>query len=69
MNARRDEPLEEIWAIRRRIAVRFGFDPHKQAEHLRQRQAAAKDRLYRREQELAPASEALALRETPLSQK
>jgi hypothetical protein len=69
MNAKRDEPLEEIWAIRRRIAARFGFDPHKQAEHLRQRQALAKDRLYHREQEFAVASEVLALRHAPPSQK
>jgi hypothetical protein len=68
MNTRRDEPLEEIWAARRRIAARFGFDPHKQAEHLRQRQEAAKHRLYHREQEFAPTSDALALRETPPAQ-
>ncbi len=68
MNTGRDEPPEEIWAARRRIATRFGFEPHKQAEHLRQRQEAAKERLYRREQESAPAPQALALRKMPPDQ-
>ena len=69
MKTKRDEPLEEIWAARRRIAERFGFDPHKQAEQLRQRQEAVKERLYRRTDEFAPASNSLALRETPPDRK
>ena len=31
MKAKRDETLEEIWAIRRQIAKRFGFDPRKRS--------------------------------------
>jgi hypothetical protein len=29
MKTQRDETLQEIWAIRRRIAKKFGFDPKK----------------------------------------
>ena len=52
MKTKRDEPLEEIWAARRRIAGRFGSDPRKQLLHLRKRQAQAKARLYRQEDAL-----------------
>ncbi len=69
MKTKRDEPLEDIWAARRRIAERFGFDPRKQAAQLRQRQEAAKDRLYRRADEFALASETLVLRDTPPERK
>ena len=68
MKTKRDEPLEDIWAARRRIAERFGFDPHKQAQQLRQRQEKARERLYRREHDSPAAPETLALRETPPDQ-
>jgi len=68
MKTERDEPLEELWAARRRIAERFGFDPHRQARALRERQEAAKERLYRRDDDLTSASDALLLRETPPNQ-
>ncbi|HEY0550249.1 MAG TPA: hypothetical protein VGF13_11665 [Verrucomicrobiae bacterium] len=69
MKAKPDEPLEDIWAARRRIAERFGFDPHKQLQQLRQRQEAAKERLYRRADDFIPASDALLLRDAPRDQK
>ena len=69
MSTRRDEPLEEIWAARRRIAERFGFDPHKQARQLRHRQEEARERIYRREHDMPAASQTTALRETPPDQK
>lgn len=65
MQTKLDEPLEDLWAARRRIAERFGFDPRKQAEQLRQRQEAAKDRFYRRANEFPAASEKLVLRDAP----
>ena len=33
MKTKLDEPLEEIWAIRRQIAKKFDFDPKKQVAH------------------------------------
>ncbi|MBI3417354.1 MAG: hypothetical protein HY043_18840 [Verrucomicrobia bacterium] len=65
MKTKPDEPLEDIWAARRRIAERFGFDPRKQTEQLRRRQEAAKDRFYRRANEFTAASETLVLRDAP----
>jgi len=55
MNAKRNETLEEIWAIRRNLAKEFDYDPKKAGEHYRWRQKAAGVRIYRREDHLAPA--------------
>ncbi len=38
MKTKRDEPLEEIWAIRRRLAEKFDYDLKKAGEYYRQRQ-------------------------------
>jgi len=65
MKAKRDEPLEEIWAIRRQIAKEFDYDPSKQVAHYQRKQKQLGARIYRRAGESAPASGALALRETP----
>lgn len=65
MKTKRDEPLEEIWAIRRRLAEKFDYDPKKAGEYYRQRQKTAGVKLYCSEEELSPATEAVALRETP----
>ncbi|MDB6022157.1 MAG: hypothetical protein JWQ04_2014 [Pedosphaera sp.] len=38
MKTKRDEPLEEIWAIRRQITRKFAFDPKKQVAHYQRKQ-------------------------------
>ncbi len=38
MNKKRDETLEEIWAIRRLIAKKMGDDPRKWVGHFRRLQ-------------------------------
>lgn len=65
MKAKRDETLEEIWAIRRELAKKFDFDPRKAGEYYRRRQVAAGVRVYRRQQELSGVEETLALRDAP----
>ena len=55
MKAKRDETLEEIWAIRRKLAKDFDYDPKKAGEYYRRRQKAAGVRFYRQEDHLAPA--------------
>ena len=52
MKAKRDATLEEIWAIRRRMAKRFNYDPKKTGEYYRRRQKAAGVKIYRRENHL-----------------
>jgi hypothetical protein len=47
MKTKRDEPLEEIWAIRRKISARYDHDPRKQAEDLKKRQTKLKARFFR----------------------
>ena len=69
MKPKRDETLEEIWAIRRRLAEKFDYDPKKAGEYYRRRQKAAGVRIYRRELELAPAAGALVLNDAPPRQK
>ena len=49
MKAKRDEPLEEIWAIRRQIAGKFGFDPRKQVAYYQRKQKQLDARMYRPE--------------------
>ena len=69
MKTERDESLEEIWTIRRRLAKQFDYDPRKAGEYYRRRQKAAGVKVYHREDEFAPASEALVLREVPPGKK
>jgi hypothetical protein len=52
MKTTHDDGLEWLREVRRRIAKRFAYDPHKQAAYLRQRQQQAKRRLYQRKDEL-----------------
>ncbi|MGD0252805.1 MAG: hypothetical protein ABSC01_08925 [Verrucomicrobiota bacterium] len=49
MNTKRDETLEEIWAIRRQIARKFGFDPRKQVAHYQRKQKQPGVKIYRPE--------------------
>ena len=50
MKTKRDEALEEIWAIRRQIAKEFNYDPKKLGEHYRRQQKKAGAKLYRRKE-------------------
>jgi hypothetical protein len=52
MKTKRDETLEEIWAIRRQIAKQFSHDPKKQVAHYQRKQKDLKVKLYRRERDL-----------------
>ena len=49
MKTKRDESLEEIWAIRRGIAKQFNYDPKKLGEYYRRKQKAAHAKLYKRQ--------------------
>ncbi|MBI2949294.1 MAG: hypothetical protein HYY23_16760 [Verrucomicrobia bacterium] len=55
MKAKRDETLEEIWAIRRQIAKEFDYNPRKAGEYYRRQQEKAGVKIYRREDHLARA--------------
>jgi hypothetical protein len=55
MKTNRDETLEEIWAIRRKLAQRFNYDPKKAAAHYRRSQKAAGVKIYRPEAYLTAA--------------
>jgi hypothetical protein len=46
MKAKRDKTLEEIWAIRRQIAKKFGFDPRKQVAYYQQKQNERGAKIY-----------------------
>jgi len=65
MKAKRDETLEEIWAIRRQIAQEFGFDPKKQVAYYQRKQKQTGATIYQREKEITPPAKEMALRETP----
>ncbi len=65
MKTKPDQPLEEIWAIRRQIAKEFGGDPKKQAVHYRQKQRQLGAGIYQPAEVLDTTAEAMALRETP----
>jgi hypothetical protein len=65
MRTKPDQPLEEIWAIRRQIAKEFGGDPKQQAVHYRLKQRQLGARIYRPSEALNTAAEETALRETP----
>ena len=49
MKTNRDETLEEIWAIRRQIAKRFGYDPKKQVAYYQRKQKESGAKIYRPE--------------------
>jgi len=49
MKTNRDESLEEIWAIRRRISQRLGRDPKERAAHYQRKQKQLGGKLYKRE--------------------
>ena len=49
MKTNRDETLEEIWAIRRQIAKKFGYDPKKQVAYYQRKQKESGARIYRPE--------------------
>jgi hypothetical protein len=55
MKTKRDETLEEIWAIRRQIAKEFNYDPKKLGAHYRERQKKAGAKLYKRDEHLHAA--------------
>lgn len=40
-----EEPLEELWAARRRIMAEFGGDRHRYIQHLMELQEQYRDRL------------------------
>jgi hypothetical protein len=52
MKTKRDEALEEIWAIRREIARRFGSDPKKQVAYYQQKQKERGAKIYHRREPL-----------------
>jgi hypothetical protein len=47
MKAKRDEPLEEIWAIRRQIAKQFAGDPPKRVAYYQRKQKEGGAKIYR----------------------
>ena len=49
MKTKIDETLEEIWAIRRKLAKRFDYDPKKAAAYYRRRQKELGVKLYQPE--------------------
>ncbi|MBI3880668.1 MAG: hypothetical protein HY301_11480 [Verrucomicrobia bacterium] len=49
MSTKRDETLEEIWAIRRQTAKRFGGDPRKRVAYYQRRQKESGAKIYRPE--------------------
>ena len=55
MKPKLDEPLEEIWAIRRQIATKFGFDPKKQVGHYQRKQKKLGAKIYRHRTPVAVA--------------
>jgi hypothetical protein len=56
MKTKRDETLEEIWAIRHKLAKRFNYDPKKAAAHYRRGQKVSGANIYRPEAPLAVAT-------------
>ena len=47
MKTKRDETLEEIWAIRRKLAARFNYDPKKAAAYYQKKQKESGAKIYR----------------------
>ena len=55
MKTRRDQALEEIWAIRRQIARKFDSDPKKQVPHYQRKQKQLGAKIYRHREHLTVA--------------
>jgi hypothetical protein len=53
MKANRDEPLEEIWAIRRQITEKIGRDPKKRTAYCQRKQKRLGAKLYNSQERLA----------------
>ena len=49
MKTKRDETLEEIWAIRRKLAKKFNYDPKIAAAYYQRKQKESGARIYRPE--------------------
>ena len=49
MKTKRDETLEEIWAIRRKLAKQFNYDPKIAAAYYQRKQKESGARIYRPE--------------------
>ena len=49
MKMKRDETLEEIWAIRRKLAKKFNYDPKIAAAYYQRKQKESGARIYRPE--------------------
>ncbi len=49
MKTKRDETLEEIWAIRRKLAKQFNYDPNRAAAYYRRKQKESGAKIYRPE--------------------
>ncbi len=49
MKTNRDETLEEIWAIRRRIVQELGHDPKRRAAYYQRKQKQSGAKIYRRQ--------------------
>ena len=49
MKTKRDETLEEIWAIRRKLAKKFNYDPKMAAAYYQRKQKESGARIYRPE--------------------
>jgi hypothetical protein len=65
MKAKRDETLEEIWAIRRQIAKQFGGDPQKRVAYYQRKQKSSGAKIYQREEPVGADVQAYdALRES-----
>jgi len=56
-----DEPLEEIWEIRRKLAKQFDCDPTKAAAYYREKQKASGAKILKRKDYIA--SDELMLRD------
>ncbi len=49
MKTKRDETLEEIWAIRRKLAKKFNYDPKVAAAYYQRKQKESGAKIYRPE--------------------
>ena len=65
MKRKPDQPLEEIWAIRRQIARQFGYDPRKQVAYYQRKQRQSGAQIHRRTYTRVADNQTLVLRETP----
>jgi hypothetical protein len=58
MKAKRDETLEEIWAIRRQIAQQFGGNPQKRVAYYQRKQKESGAKIYRSEEHVVSDEQA-----------